>query len=368
MDLDVRQAERMTHYRVLIVDDQRDARLLLRAGLATLNLNLEVIDVPSAEEAMLVLSNTPIDLLVADVRLPGMSGLELKKHASRRNPETKLILITGVADPDIQRQVAEAGASAYFYKPISITEFLTASQACLESIPALADQPVPLKTPAARPEEGLSRELSDFSKKVEAAGAVIFDAQGQILAQAGEWSLPARPADLIAGVIELRGAANKIPALSSDESSQSLSVFKGKEYDLFISYLTSQTALLFAVRSGLQASKVAEVLDATQRFQEVVEALLIAPVPDAVVVISAPESAAEEEITLAIETTAEPPDIPLDELVLRVETTRFDPGDVDAFWEKMAESEMQDIRLKSDSITYEQAQLLGLDIEGNKEE
>ncbi len=368
MDLDAHQAKRMAQYRALIVDDQRDARLLLRAGLTTLNLNLEVIDVPSAEEAMLVLSNTPIDLLVADVRLPGMSGLELKKHASRRNPETKLILITGVADPDIQRQVAEAGASAYFYKPISITEFLDASRACLESIPAPAGQPEVVLTPAAQPEDELPRELSEFSKKVEAAGAVIFDAQGQIIAQAGEWSLPARPADMIAAVIEMRRAANKFPALSSDETFQSLSVFKGKEYDLFISHLTTQTALLFAVRTGLQASKVAKVLEAVQRFQVRAEPLIIAPAPDAGVAISAQESAAEEEIILAIETTAEPPDIPLDELVHRVETTRFEPGDVDAFWEKMAESETQDFRLKSDSITYEQAQLLGLDIEGNKEE
>jgi CheY-like chemotaxis protein len=43
----------MGNYRILIVEDQRDVRRLLRAGLETLELDLEIIDVPSGEEALL---------------------------------------------------------------------------------------------------------------------------------------------------------------------------------------------------------------------------------------------------------------------------------------------------------------------------
>ncbi len=71
----------MGKQRILIVEDQRDVRRLLRAGLETLELDLEIIDVPSGEEALLLSTRQPFDVLVADVRLPGISGLELKKRA-----------------------------------------------------------------------------------------------------------------------------------------------------------------------------------------------------------------------------------------------------------------------------------------------
>jgi CheY-like chemotaxis protein len=59
---------------VLIVDDHRDVRQTLRAGLETLGQGIQVTDVPSGEEAILVLSRQP-NLLVADVRLPGITSL-----------------------------------------------------------------------------------------------------------------------------------------------------------------------------------------------------------------------------------------------------------------------------------------------------
>ena len=58
-----------------------------------------MVDVPSGEEALLVASRRPVDLLIADVRLPGISGLELMARVHKRNPELKTILITGLTDP-----------------------------------------------------------------------------------------------------------------------------------------------------------------------------------------------------------------------------------------------------------------------------
>ena len=121
----------MRPFHVLIVDDQRDARSVLRAGLETLETRLKVTDVPSGEEAILVIASQPIDLLVADIRLPGITGLELKERARMRNPELKVILITGVTDPRIREKVARAGAEAFFYKPVEMGDFLDAVERCL---------------------------------------------------------------------------------------------------------------------------------------------------------------------------------------------------------------------------------------------
>ena len=64
---------------ILLVDDQRDIVRLLHSALQTLGHELDIIDAPSGEEALLEASRRKIDLLVADYRLPGISGVELMR-------------------------------------------------------------------------------------------------------------------------------------------------------------------------------------------------------------------------------------------------------------------------------------------------
>jgi CheY-like chemotaxis protein len=75
----------MSTRHILIVDDLHDIRQLLRSSLETLKLDINIIDVPSGEEAMLVIARRKYDLLVSDVRLAGISGLDLV----RRVPEMR---------------------------------------------------------------------------------------------------------------------------------------------------------------------------------------------------------------------------------------------------------------------------------------
>ena len=103
----------MDRYRVLIVDDHHEVRRMLHAWVQTLGPRYEVLAMPSGEEAILVASRQPVDLLVADFRLPGITGLELMAKIKRRYPDLKVILITGVVDLKIRRQVADAGADAF---------------------------------------------------------------------------------------------------------------------------------------------------------------------------------------------------------------------------------------------------------------
>ena len=70
---------------VLLVDDQRDIVRLLHSSLQTLGHELEIIDAPSGEEALLEASLRRIDLLVADYLLPGISGVELMHKIRLRN-------------------------------------------------------------------------------------------------------------------------------------------------------------------------------------------------------------------------------------------------------------------------------------------
>ena len=87
----------MVAYRILIVEDQREVSLLLRSALQTLEHDLEVVEIPSGEEAILDASRNKVDLLVTDYRLAGITGIELMRKVRSHRPaacqETSLRII-----------------------------------------------------------------------------------------------------------------------------------------------------------------------------------------------------------------------------------------------------------------------------------
>ena len=88
----------MAGYRVLVVDDQKDIRRLLATALRSVGSTWDIIEVPSAEEAMVVAMRRPVELLITYIALPGISGLELVKKFGSRFSNSKIILITGMTD------------------------------------------------------------------------------------------------------------------------------------------------------------------------------------------------------------------------------------------------------------------------------
>lgn len=175
----------MPRYRVLIVDDQRDIRRVLAMGLATLEMKMEVVDVPSAEEAMLVATHGGFDLMVADVRLPGMSGLELARRVQKLHPGMKVMLMTGVTDPAIRQEVETAEVAAFFYKPIELDEFLNAVR---QTLSAVVQEPgATLQSAAAKQEKTLAlvNRLEDLRRRAVMGMAAVLTVHGEVLAQAG---------------------------------------------------------------------------------------------------------------------------------------------------------------------------------------
>ena len=108
---------------ILIVDDQRDIVRLLHSTLQTLGHTLEIVDAPSGEEALLEASRRKVNLLVADYLLPGISGVELMRKVKVRNPEMKVIFISGMTDRKARDEMLGAGAIAIFDKPIPLADF-----------------------------------------------------------------------------------------------------------------------------------------------------------------------------------------------------------------------------------------------------
>jgi len=111
--------------RVLVVDDHPVVREGLRALLARGGFSV----VGMASEALSALEmagKTGAEMVVVDVALPGISGLELCRRLRRRFPEMKVVLISMFDEPEWKAEAARAGASAYLLKDMPAEEILAA--------------------------------------------------------------------------------------------------------------------------------------------------------------------------------------------------------------------------------------------------
>lgn len=112
----------MKALRVLLVDDEPSHLLTLAA-----NLELEEMQITTAEnaeEALTAMSRQKFDLVLSDVRMPGMNGVELFRELNRLYPEVPVILMTGFAFEALLDEALQAGAFAVLPKPFDIAQVL----------------------------------------------------------------------------------------------------------------------------------------------------------------------------------------------------------------------------------------------------
>src|SRR5262249_9530732 len=111
------QTERL---RVLLVDDNASVLRFLASAFSSNN--CQVTTSSTAEQALEQLVDDPFDLVVSDIKMPGLSGLDLLRGVKGKQPSTPVVLITGV--PSVNSAVfgLRHGAYDYLPKPFSVTE------------------------------------------------------------------------------------------------------------------------------------------------------------------------------------------------------------------------------------------------------
>jgi len=108
---------------IMVVDDEAVARVSL-AEILRLE-GYQVATAASGEEAMSLLSKSdPFDLMVLDLKMPGMDGLEVTEAVQRQSPGTVIILLTAFATLETAVQAIRQGAHDYLLKPCPIPEVL----------------------------------------------------------------------------------------------------------------------------------------------------------------------------------------------------------------------------------------------------
>jgi len=118
----------MTIATVYIVDDQQAVREALAEMLRVFGYHVESF--PSADAFLAQVASTPAGCIVADVRMPGMDGIELVRELARRRVPLPVVLISGHADVPMAVAAIKAGAEDFIEKPIDDTHLLAAINRC----------------------------------------------------------------------------------------------------------------------------------------------------------------------------------------------------------------------------------------------
>jgi FixJ family two-component response regulator len=116
---------------ISIVDDDESVREALESFLKSLGFKAEVF--ASAEEFLKVGPFSSTDCLILDMRMPGMSGLELQRQLVINNHDIPIIFITAHGDEEARSQVLKDGAVDYLLKPFSEEALLRAINTALQS-------------------------------------------------------------------------------------------------------------------------------------------------------------------------------------------------------------------------------------------
>src|SRR5213593_3980999 len=116
--------------RILVVEDNP---AVLEAYAATLEGGgYEVVQAPSGKLAQEILRTSGLDIVITDLRMPEIGGLDVLRIAKSTDPEIIVILITGFPTVETAIEAMKVGASDYLMKPFAIKQLLTVIEGALE--------------------------------------------------------------------------------------------------------------------------------------------------------------------------------------------------------------------------------------------
>jgi len=347
----------MAVFRILIVDDQVEIRNLLRSLLETLGPKYQVVTVPSGEEALLEFFSGDIDLLITDIVLPGIDGIEFMKKAKSRYPGLKVIIITDRDDRKTQREVDAAGADEFLLKPMVPRDFLDSVERCLGIAESFI--PAPGKTELEGPEKpkgNLPDFLTRLRQDLNATSVILLADSGDILARAGDFPDASFENLIVPALVTVFNTGGALSKLLRAAPPRAFQFFTGLEYDLILTQVGNSFALLLVLDSN----------NAQQDFSAILKRLH-AGVVDLFEILS--------EIGVNLDVENHPISVDddfLDAVALVEETPLIDAlfkegeanpskaEEVEAFWDSISENEATNEISKADVLTYDQALKLGL--------
>lgn len=124
--------------RILIVDDEETIRLALRKFLRSRGYEVEIAG--SGDQALQILDRSSFSLMLCDVRMPGMTGVQIVPEAIAKDKDLAIVMLTAVNDAATATEVLSSGATDYLMKPVELADLQQAVERALTKRVAQIEQ------------------------------------------------------------------------------------------------------------------------------------------------------------------------------------------------------------------------------------
>lgn len=118
----------MTEYRIMVIDDENIVGKMLKAVLEQEGYEVETF--LSAEPALARLEEEKFDVVITDLKMKGIDGMEVLHRVKTENPDTKVIMITAFASLDAAVEALRGKVDDFFPKPVKIKDL----KACIDRL------------------------------------------------------------------------------------------------------------------------------------------------------------------------------------------------------------------------------------------
>lgn len=241
--------------RVLIVDDEEKVVFFLRESLEELGRDFTIGTAGSAEEALEKIERHPYDLVISDLRMPGIDGLQLLERVKQRYPKTRFILMTAYGSDEVEARAHRLEVYDYIAKPFHVSDLLTVTRHALADVASREEGDVPL--PATKM-DAVNRALSNLRFEVGAHCVILADVQGHIVGEVGirQGLETGTLIPLVAsGLTSVSGIAQYL----QDQETFNLHCYEGKKYDIYSTTVGDDLFLTLIFDRSKQPSRIGMV-------------------------------------------------------------------------------------------------------------
>jgi DNA-binding NtrC family response regulator len=163
--------------RILIVDDDEKLATLLQEGLRALGEGYDVVTAGGTDEALAKVSKRPFDLVITDLMMPEVDGLQLLEALKVINPSMVTVAMTAFDSGEIRAKAESFGVYRYLAKPFSVQEF----RQCVMDALQEAEQTQEVTAFSEEQLKAIDRNLSSLRTSVRAHSVALIDAAGKII-------------------------------------------------------------------------------------------------------------------------------------------------------------------------------------------
>ena len=245
---------------ILVVDDTEAICKALRDVLTVAGYTVRTA--PSGERALQILETAQMDLVITDLKMSGISGIQLLKRIKDKSPNTPVVILSGFGDMDSAIEAMRAGVADYLKKPFSVNEVLQvvtrevskSKQAVIPEATALPSmgtaeavaQQLPRKFNfSARDTARIDAVLSSLRAQTTAESVLLIEDTGRLVSSKGMLSNADLPT-LAALVASARKMMAQLALLLSEETTFTLNHFEGQRVAVYAAGV-GQSLILVAI-------------------------------------------------------------------------------------------------------------------------